>query len=232
MRKREIKRWLIYSVAMVVLAFGVTLNTKAGLGVSPFVSVTYAISEIWNLNFGDVTFISYVLFVGVEMLLHSYQWKQQELTTYEWKERLLFDVLQLPVSLLFTRLLNVYTDILPHAVEDLGLGWGGRIVLVVLGILITGIGAAATLSMRLVPNPADGIVQTTADTLHTPLGLTKNGFDIVNVTLTLTIGLLTVGEIRGIGIGTILAVVGIGRVIAWYQKQLLPRVNRMLEDSF
>lgn len=51
-----IYRVLIYIAGLLILAMGLTLNTKAGLGVSPIISVSYAyrrshitISEIQHL---------------------------------------------------------------------------------------------------------------------------------------------------------------------------------------
>lgn len=46
----------MYVVGMFILALGLTLNTKANLGVSPIISVPYSISQITGLNFGDLTF--------------------------------------------------------------------------------------------------------------------------------------------------------------------------------
>ena len=45
------------------------------------------------------------------------------------------------------------------------------LVVVAAGIVLTGIGAAASLDMRLVPNPGDGIVQTLADAAGKETGL-------------------------------------------------------------
>ena len=45
-------RWGLYTLGMLVLALGLTLNTKTGLGVSPIISVAFGVSEIWGLNFG------------------------------------------------------------------------------------------------------------------------------------------------------------------------------------
>ena len=56
-------RWGLYTLGMLVLALGLTLNTKTGLGVSPIISVAFGVSEIWGLNFGDLTFLLYGLFV-------------------------------------------------------------------------------------------------------------------------------------------------------------------------
>ena len=62
-------RWLLYTLGMLVLALGLTLNTKTGLGVSPIISVAFGVSEIWGLNFGDVTFLLYGLFVAGQIAL-------------------------------------------------------------------------------------------------------------------------------------------------------------------
>ena len=44
------KRYIIYFIGVVILATGLTLNTKAGLGVSPIISVPFSISEIFDLK--------------------------------------------------------------------------------------------------------------------------------------------------------------------------------------
>ena len=51
MQKNYIYRGGFYLVGLLVLALGISLNTKTGLGVSPIISVSYSISTIWNLNF-------------------------------------------------------------------------------------------------------------------------------------------------------------------------------------
>ena len=64
-------RWLIYGLGMAVLALGITLNTKTGLGVSPIISVAYSVSQIFSLNFGDMTFLLYTMFVVVQLFLRD-----------------------------------------------------------------------------------------------------------------------------------------------------------------
>ena len=45
---KAVYRWTFYILGMLVLALGLTLNTKAGLGVSPIISIAFAVSEIWQ----------------------------------------------------------------------------------------------------------------------------------------------------------------------------------------
>ena len=49
MKQTNILRGIFYIVGLLVLALGIILNTKAGLGVSPIISVSYSISMILNI---------------------------------------------------------------------------------------------------------------------------------------------------------------------------------------
>ena len=193
---------LVYVVGMFILAIGLTLNTKANLGVSPIISVPYSISQITGLNFGDLTFVVYAIFVVVQIIIHI------RLKNHK---RIVSDILQLPLSLIFTRLLNIFSTYIPTA-QNLGI----RFIVLTLAIICTGVGAAMSLSMQLVPNPGDGIVQALAERFNKSVGLTKNLFDCLNLCITLCISLFIAHRIVGVGIGTVVAVLGVGRVIALY----------------
>lgn len=71
-----------------------------------------------------------------------------------------------------------------------------------------------SLNMRIIPNPGDGIVQAIADTIHKSTGFTKNCFDLFNICVTISVGLIFAHHLVGIGLGTVLAVIGVGRAIA------------------
>lgn len=192
----------MYVVGMFILAIGLTLNTKANLGVSPIISVPYSISQITGLNFGDLTFVVYAIFVVVQIIIHI------RLKNHK---RIVSDILQLPLSLIFTRLLNIFSTYIPTA-QNLGI----RFIVLTLAIICTGVGAAMSLSMQLVPNPGDGIVQSLAEGFNKSVGLTKNLFDCFNLCITLCISIFIAHQIVGVGIGTLIAVLGVGRVIALF----------------
>lgn len=86
---------------MVILALGLTLNTKTGLGVSPIVSVAYCVSQILGMNFGDMTFVLYALFVAAQFAIRG-------------KKSHLYDLLQFPLSLVFSRVLNLFDAFIPY----------------------------------------------------------------------------------------------------------------------
>mgnify|MGYP003163153779 CR=1 FL=1 len=60
-KKNYAARAAIYAMGLVILAAGITMNVKTGLGVSTIISVPFAISSIWDVNFSLVTFATYRL---------------------------------------------------------------------------------------------------------------------------------------------------------------------------
>lgn len=57
MNKKMVNRIIIYVAGLLVLALGIILNTKAGLGVLPIISVSYSISQINGFNFGNTKIV-------------------------------------------------------------------------------------------------------------------------------------------------------------------------------
>lgn len=198
-KKQTLSRWVIYVIGMLVLAMGLTLNTKTGLGVSPILSLAYCSTQIWGVNLGDATFVLYALFVIAQLIIRG-------------KRRQWYDLLQLPLSLVFSRVLNLYDRFITYDPAKHGLP--SNLVCLALAIIVTGIGVAMTVNMRLVPNPGDGIVAAVAEKMGRDQGFAKNIFDVGCVTVTCIIGLACRGQVIGIGIGTLAAMVGVGRSIA------------------
>lgn len=207
---RQFYRWFFYLAGLLILALGLTLNTKTGLGVTPIISVPYSIAQVFGFNFGDATLVAYCLFVAIQFLLKG--------KPVRWA-----DLLQLPLSLVFTRMLNLLDGAVPAAPQ----GMPARLCLLAAAILCTGVGAAMSVDMKLVPNPGDGIVAAIAQRTGRELGFTKNWFDTVNVGITLVFGLVMGHPLCGIGLGTVLAMLGVGRVMALFNRLCLPAMGRL-----
>lgn len=243
MKKEWAYRIGLYVLALLILAMGLTLNTKAGLGVSPIISVSYCVSIITGYNFGNTTLALYTLFVFMELILHAYREKQYAKRAHEAlthavrvNKRLIFmmDLLQIPFSVVFTRFLNIFSDLLPSLPDgDMSPRMLViRFALLFLALLFTGVGAAMTLDMRIIPNPGDGIVQAIADCIHRSVGFTKNCVDVVNLMITITISMVFSGQLHGVGIGTIFAVVLVGRTVALFNHLFKEKLEKLtgIED--
>lgn len=207
---QKVHRAVYYILGLVILALGLTLNAKTGLGVSPITSLPYTVSEILQINFGNTVFVSYLVFIAIELTL-----KKQR------SERFLI-VLQIPLSIIFTRVMNLFGSLFTLHLETL---WQ-RVLLLLCAILCTGVGAAMTMDMRLVPNPGDGVVQSIAEYSGRDIGLIKNCVDLVNVLCAFLLGCLAGNPLLGVGLGTAIGVLGIGRVIALFNKLFMVKIQK------
>ena len=197
-RKQMAFRLLIYAAGLIILACGITMNTKTGMGVSPIISVPYSISEIWGLNFGNMTFIVYTIFVIIQAVL---------------MRRITLDlILQLPLSLVFTRFLNLFDMILPESGSYI---WE-KLLMLAVAISLTGIGIIMSVRTDFVPNPGDGIVNEIAVVIKKSMGFTKNCFDLLNLCISCSVGMIFAGHLIGIGLGTVLTMLLTGRAVALF----------------
>lgn len=206
--KQQVTRYVYYIVGMLVLALGLILNTNAGLGSSPIISVPYTLSFLLPMSFSDLTLVIYIAFVFVQFLLKG-------------EQRQWIDVLQIPLSIVFTRFMGLFSAWFDFADASLGV----RIGVLTLGVLCTGIGAALTVDMNLIPNPGDGFVQAVSMRIQKELGTTKNIVDVCCVVISLVIGFVTEGRLLGVGLGTAIAMVGVGRVIAAFNHLFRERLQ-------
>ena len=217
---RQLRRVLFYLIGQIILATGLTLSTKVNLGVSPILSIAYCASVITGRAIGDTSLIVYIICIIAEIILHARQDMQPE----QRKKVFILDLLQLPLSLVFTRVMNLFARFIPTPSGTLFL----RIPLLILAIVCVGVGAAMTLDMRLIANPADGIIQVISDVSGMKLGLTKNIVDISCVILTAIASFILTHRIIGIHVGTLLAMFGTGRVIAVFNRIMEKHVKWLM----
>ena len=202
---RLLLRLAIYLAGIILLAFGITLNTKTMLGVSPIISIPYNISILTDLSLGLITFLFYCVLILLQFLLLRKNFHPVQF-------------LQIVMSLLTSLFIQIFDYAVPTASS-----MPARIILLILAIVITGIGAALTVGMRIVPNPADGMADVVGLKLKKNFGFGKNCFDLFSIGISCLIGLIFSGHIIGIGLGTIISMLLTGRVIALLQKN----VNRI-----
>lgn len=212
------KQWffriLFYALGMVVLAMGITLNTKTGLGVSPLISVPYSIAVIFNWNTGNITLLYYILITFLQLAAAG-------------RQRRWSDLLEIPFSIVFTRFMNLFSVLLDFSPNTI---WE-KLLILLFAIFFTGIGASMTVNARLIANPCDGFVHMLGKKTGKGMGFVKNIFDLVNVGAAFVIGLIGGQFLVGIGIGTICTMLFVGRVIALYNRLTAPLYARIKEPD-
>lgn len=193
-------RFLLYLVGLNLIALAVVLNIRYDLGVAAFSSVMYAISEIYSISLGTASIICYLIFVVVQCIL------SRKIT--------LQYLLEVPLSFAFGLLTDFYDWLIPAFSLALAL----RVIFFALTMFVTAMGVFLCVKTNLVLTPTDGIVKTIADVFLLPFSATKNIFDISLVAISVLLCLVNHAPFYGIGVGTVLTAVFIGRIIKVYEK--------------
>ena len=203
LRALTLRRVLVYLLGVLLLACGITLNTKTNLGVAPILSVAYNLSLLLGVPFSTMSFFYYCFLILFQLLLLG-----KGFAPVQW--------LQLGVSFLVSAFIGLFGRLLPEAGPA-----PARAVFLLLAILLTGAGIVLTVGADLIPNPGDGAAAAIARRSGWSLGLSKNVLDISSFAVALALGLVFRGRILGVGIGTVAAMLLTGRAVAVLQKPLL-----------
>ena len=102
-----------------------------------------------------------------------------------------------------------------------------RVLVLLIAVVLIGLGTSLSLNMQLVPNTGDGIVRGLAEFFRKRVGLMKNIFDCICCLFSLCLGLVLTGRIVGIGLGTLVAALGVGRIIALCNRLFGAAICRM-----
>lgn len=196
-QKYTAKRIGVYGVGMVLYAFGASLITKAGLGISPVTSVMYVISVLTGLSLGTVTLLVNLGFFAIQVL-----WLGSAFTKRQF--------MQIPALFLFSFLVDVTmlaaNQLVPHTF------WGQIVTFAVaLTIMSTGISASAGADIAL--PPGDGLAKTIAFKRNIEFWKAKVIIDCSMVCLAVAISLVGFGRIIGVHIGTLVSALMLGTMV-------------------
>ena len=180
-----IPRFAIYVVGAFLIAFGVVLNTRCDMGASTVNCIQFVFSEATGITLGQGCMILYAIDIVIQIIVFSFDMG------------LLVDMYDYLIS---SGVLWFFQS------PDLGMG----IIMLVLGILLTGLGVSMIMSMNFVPNPPDGCTQALCIITGLPFGRGKWLNDGLRLIIAGGLGLIMLGHIIGVGIGTVICVFTIG----------------------
>lgn len=188
----------IYLLGTAALAFGLTLSTKAELGVAPVITLPYTLCRILPLDFAAATAVVYFLFVIFQLILKKNGSKGRIL-------------LQFPFSIAFSALLRLFSHRLPTPNTMLL-----RAFLLVVSLFATAGGIFLMVGANLIANPADALAYAISGVIRKNPGTGKNILDASCVCLSLLLSLAAGRGITGVGLGTVVSMVCVGRLLALF----------------
>ena len=189
-------RYLCLAVGVLINSFAIALITKCSLGTSPISSLPYVLSlAIPGLTFGLLTFVINTLLIVLQIVLLRRDFQPVQL-------------LQMVVNIVFSWIIDVSMGFLagfePHGIVLQAAG-------VVLGCAILAFGICVEVAPQVIVVPGEGAVRAIAQVTQKRFGTVKVVFDATLVTAALVLSFIFFGQICGLGLGTIIAALLVGR---------------------
>ena len=205
---KSINRIIIYICGIFLLALGGVLAIKSNLGASPVSSLPLSISKVSSISLGTAAAILFTIYVGMQIILLKRDFKMIQL-------------LQIVFAILFGQIMNFFNLIININVDSFYI----RIFICILSFFITSLGIVFTITADIVPVAPDGLSQAISKKARIDFGKAKIYFDCVIVILSGSILLFNGKGLDGLGIGTILSSLLVGRIVAYINKSLKHKIE-------
>ena len=141
-------RIALYLVGIIVLALGITLNTKTNLGVSPIISIPYAVAQIFGYETGTAVFVAYLIFIVLRIVLLKGKFPP-------------FQLLQVAASYLTSAFITIFDRVLPVPEQ-----MGSRLLVFALAIGMIGAGRPVGIGNRHSVELCGLLLPGSSETLH------------------------------------------------------------------
>lgn len=206
--KIDLKEYLPRVVCLVlglfILAFGIALSTKSGLGVSPSAGLAFLLSEIFPLSMGMFTTLMNVCYLLIQLLILRKKFHPSRL-------------LQLVVVFLF----GYFTDftlmlVAPIEVDSYFL----QLLLCVGACAVMGLGLFLEVRARVISMASEGALSVIAAARKRDFGQIKIANDCICVIATVAISLIVFHEVRAVREGTVIAAVLVGMCTQFYGRHI------------
>ena len=208
--KTYLPRNLWFLAGVLINSFGVALITRAALGTSPISSLPYVLSFRFPVTLGQFTFAMNLFFILGQVLLLRRDFQPIQL-------------LQVAVNAVFSAFIDVSMELLSWLeISSLPMA----VLVLVLGCAVLAFGISVEVAPRVLMVPGEGIVQAIAAVTGWRFGNVKVGFDAALVATALVLSLLFFHRLQGLGAGTILSALAVGRFVNLYNRRL-PLISRI-----
>ena len=205
MSKNWGSRYGWFAAGVLLNSFGVALITKAALGTSPISSLPYVLSFRFPVTLGQFSFVMNMVFILAQVLLLRRQFQP-------------IQFLQIAVNAAFSFSIDVSMDLLSWLEPDT---LPVQLLALAAGCAVLAFGISIEVAPNVLMVPGEGIVQAIAAVTGWRFGSVKAGFDAA-----LVLSLLFFHRLQGLGAGTILSALAVGRIVNLYNRKL-PLISRI-----
>ncbi len=194
MKKGIAFRIFLFCLGMFSSAIGVSVITRTDLGTTPVSSFPYVASLLTGFSFGEATFVINCFFVLMQWVLLRRRFSPMRL-------------LQVPAIFAFSVFLDLAMWLTAGLVAE---GYAARVLSIVPGAALVGIGVSLQLHSDVTLLPGDGFVQAVSSVLDRPFGTVKVVNDVSFVTLAAILSFVFSGTVVGVREGTLISALLVG----------------------
>lgn len=207
-----VKRYLLLSFGLALMALGIDFSVKAKLGTSPISSLPYVVSLLFPLTLGQATVAMNcaLLLIQIALLRRNFE---------------LVLLAQFPIGALFGYMIDIGMKSL--AWIECSAYWS-LWLLAVLGIIILGTGVAFVVASGAVPVPGEATVIAFSRVLGATFPRTKICFDASLVVLAIILSFSLTGRVVGVREGTLAAAICVGVIVKYANRFVIPTAKRFL----
>ena len=201
-KRRLALRYLFFALGVAINSFGIAVITKAALGTSPISSVAYVLDLAFPPTLGEFTFVINLVFIGIQIALLRRDFQPVQF-------------LQIMVNVVFSALIDVSMAAL-GTFEPTGLA--AQLAALLIGCTILAFGIAVEVAPNVIVVPGEGAVRAISSVSAKPFGSCKVAFDVTLVAIALVLSLAFFRGIQGLGIGTVVSALLVGRIVNLFNR--------------
>jgi len=191
-----IYRFIIYVIGIVIITLGVALTINSNLGISPVSLLSFAIAQATGIQISITSVFVFCMYLLFQILMYRRDFK-------------LIQLFQVPFAIMFGYFLGIFHQFIQLPSDLLVIRFG----FVFAGLTCLAIGIFLTVTAQMIPMSPEGFLKALTDKTKINFGTAKNLQDISSVSVSTALLLLTGNGFSGIGIGTILSTILVGRII-------------------
>ena len=199
-----VSRYLWFVLGVLINSFGVALITQAALGTSPISSIPYVLSLRFPITLGEFTFILNLVYILGQIVLLRRALQPIQL-------------LQIAVNVIFSAFIDVSMNLLSWLQPDHIVV---KLIALILGCAILGVGISIEVAPDVLVVPGEGIGRAMTQVSGKRFGSVKVFFDCTLVAIALVLSFLFFHGLNGLGLGTVISALIIGRFVNLYNRYL------------
>jgi len=219
MKKPDLGHWArragFYVLGLFIMTLGISISIKSDLGVSPVSSLPLVLGTVSGVEVGTMTAMVFCFYVLLQLPLLGRRFG-------------VIQILEVPCAILFGKFVTLSGRLISAWVPG---SYPERLAMCALSIFLIAFGLKLYLLADIVPQAGDGLVLVISERFGWKMANVKNAFDITSITLAAVISLVCTGGIVGLREGTVLAALGVGRVVALLERYLGKKLRLLVCGS-